>query len=233
MTSAYGDELSFVQKRKGTAEFVYGTDTSAVNLEQDVLFMSDTQRIKAIATMIKTEINESGKNKLFSSWPPPEEEIKFERVVIPPMLSTFLCTLLTTDKPSDRVTRLINSIGQDIIYNSSSGRIKTIKHVQLGIFTKRKTGSKLLLNCLNRLGHSISYDEVNNVETSFAEVQASNKNHRSFVPNNVQPSTFVTFVYDNCDHNPETLSGVSMHCTNGILIQKKISLLIIAKKHRL
>ena len=43
---------------------------------------------------------------------------------------------------------------------------------------------------------------------------------KSFVPNNVQPSVFVTYVYDNCDHNPETLSGVSMHCTNGIMIQK-------------
>ena len=40
------------------------------------------------------------------------------------------------------------------------------------------------------------------------------------MPDSVQPSVFVTFVYDNCDHNPETLSGVTMHCTNGIFIQQ-------------
>ena len=72
------------------------------------------------------------------------------------------------------------------------------------------------------MGHSISYDEVNAVETSFAEDHIHNQLLHSYVPNNVQPSVFVTFVYDNCDHNPETLSGVSMHCTNGIIIQKVI-----------
>ena len=87
------------------------------------------------------------------------------------------------------------------------------------IVTKRKTGSKFLINCLNKLGHAISYDEVSNVETSFAELQANHQSHHSFVPTNLQPSTFVTFVYDNCDHNPETITGVSMHCTNGIIIQ--------------
>ena len=43
---------------------------------------------------------------------------------------------------------------------------------------------------------------------------------RSFVPSIVQPSIFVTFVYDNSDHNPETLSGISVHCTNGIIVQR-------------
>ena len=30
----------------------------------------------------------------------------------------------------------------------------------------------------------------------------------------------VTFVYDNCDHNVESLHGLTMHCTNGIVIQR-------------
>ena len=42
----------------------------------------------------------------------------------------------------------------------------------------------------------------------------------TFVLSNIQPSQFVTFVWDNNDINPESLSGVSMHCTtNGIIIQ--------------
>ena len=76
-----------------------------------------------------------------------------------------------------------------------------------------------MLDSLNHLGHSISYDEVNNVKTSFAELNVKNQSNRSFVPNNDQPSSFVTFVYDNCDHNPEMLSGASLHITNGIIIQ--------------
>ena len=58
------------------------------------------------------------------------------------------------------------------------------------------------------------------VETAVAEEQLYQKKCTSYVPDSVQPSVFVTFVYDNCDHNPKTLSGVTMHCTNSIIIQQ-------------
>ena len=156
----------------------------------------------------------------YSVYPPVAEEIKYENVVVPKLLEVLLKSLLTKDTSlSSRITRLVKSIEQDIIYNSTRGKIKSVKHVQLGLFTKRLTGSKVLIDCLNRLGHSISYHEINNIETTFADVQIRNQCHQSYVPNNVQPSVFTTFVCDNCDHNPESLTGVSMHCTNGIIIQ--------------
>ena len=86
---------------------------------------------------------------------------------------------------------------------------------------KRKIGSRLLIGCLNRLGHSISYHKVNSLETAFAEQQVQHQLVQAYVPPAVQPSTFLTFVYDNCDHNPETLTGATMHCTNGIIIKKE------------
>ena len=58
------------------------------------------------------------------------------------------------------------------------------------------------------------------VETAIAEEQLCQKMYSSYVPDSVQPSVFVTFVYDNCDHNPETLSRVTMHCTNCFIIQQ-------------
>ena len=58
------------------------------------------------------------------------------------------------------------------------------------------------------------------METYFAEIQAKRKCIRSFFPKIVRLSTFVTFVYDNYYHNPENLSGISLHCTNGIIIQR-------------
>ena len=128
--------------------------------------------------------------------------------------------ILTNGPENKRTSRLVKSIGQDILFNSTKGRVKTIKQLQLGVFTKRKTGSKLLIECLNKLGHSVSYYEVNRFETFLAEQQNDNMCLLSYVPNTVQPSTFVTFVYDNCDHNPETLGGQVMHFTNGIIIQK-------------
>ena len=56
-----------------------------------------------------------------------------------------------------------NSIGQDVIYSLLRGRKRTKKHVALALCLKRKTGSKDILTWLNRLGHCISYDEVNRI----------------------------------------------------------------------
>ena len=91
------------------------------------------------------------------------------------------------------------------------------KHVQLAITTKRKTGSRLMLDSVNC--HSISYDKVHNFKTSFSRLNVKNLSNQSFVPNNVQPSSFATFFCDNWDHNSETLSSASLHHTNGIIIQ--------------
>ena len=70
------------------------------------------------------------------------------------------------------------------------------------------------------MGHSISYDEVNLMETKLADDQARMIS-REFVPTNIQPSLFVTFVYANCDHNMESIYGATLHCTNWIIIQVK------------
>lgn len=40
-----------------------------------------------------------------------------------------------------------------------------------------------------------------------------------YCPNIITPSNFVTFVWDNNDINPESVSGATMHCTNGIVVQ--------------
>ena len=122
--------------------------------------------------------------------------------------------------PSERVKRLVKSLSQDIIY-VTRGKLEAAKHTQIGVFVKRKTGSRLLIECLNRLGHAISYHEVNSLEIRFSEEQVEYQLVRVYVPPAVQPSTYLTFVYDNCDHNPETLTGATMHCTNGIIIQRK------------
>ena len=78
----------------------------------------------------------------------------------------------------------------------------------------------MLTERLIKLGTSVSYYEVNRFETFTAENECKNACLQNYVPNNVQPSSFVTFVYDNCDLKPETINAEVMHCTNGIIIQR-------------
>ena len=72
---------------------------------------------------------------------------------------------------------------------------------------------------MNRYGHTISSGEVNLVKTNAAETQASVLS-RTFVPRIMQPSAFVTCVFDNCDHNLESKFKLTMHCTSGTVMQK-------------
>ena len=105
----------------------------------------------------------------FESWPATVNQLEHEICVYPKVLEQFLVNLLSAEKrPSKRVKRVVDSIANDIVYNTSRGQIKTIKHVQLALGVKRKTGSKKVIEWLHSFGHCISYAEVNAVETKLA-----------------------------------------------------------------
>ena len=76
-----------------------------------------------------------------------------------------------------------------------------------------------MITWLNRYGHCISYTDVGLVETKFADDQVQLCSSNGYVSSVMQPSVPVTFVWDNGDHNPMSVYGVSLHCTNGIRIQ--------------
>ena len=177
------------------------------------------EKVKEVAILLRNEIQSVPLT--YEYWPPDETTLLEKITEHPPFLSQFLNTLLTTrySKNSRRKARVIHSLIQDIIYNVTNGNHRTAKHVIFSLCAKRKTGSKQLISWLNRFGHGISYDEVNYLETFLAEEAIKNQSVRSYCPASVQPSVFVTFVWDNNDINPETLTGVSMHCTNGIIVQ--------------
>ena len=57
---------------------------------------------------------------------------------------------------SSRKERLVNSTSADVVYACSGGKFLPSKHISLGVALKSKTGSKLVVNLLNRFGHCIS-----------------------------------------------------------------------------
>lgn len=118
---------------------------------------------------------------------------------------------------SSEATRLVSSIGQALIYHVNNGHKKTSKHVTFPFCIKRKTGSKAVIKWTSKFGHGISYDDILILETHLAIERSKEQDHRSFIPAFIQPSQFVTFVWDNNDINPESIKG--LHCTNGIIIQ--------------
>lgn len=49
--------------------------------------------------------------------------------------------------------------------------------------------------------HSFSYNEVNHTEIFFAYIHGNKRSKQFFILNSNEASAFLTFVYDNCDHN--------------------------------
>ena len=115
----------------------------------------------------------------------------------------------------------VKSIASDAIFSCTSGSVKPLKHTFLGLTVSSVTGSKTLLRALNKMGHSIGYNAVKDLESSFSD--ASYKRGRS-TPDGilVRPDLCLAFAFDNYDVNLDTLNGKdSLHITCGIAYQNR------------
>ena len=219
LKKCFEENLSFYKQSKTSSELIY-SNASLLESGNPMFFCNlfDSQAIERAVKVLRDQIDSCA--ELFSSWLPASEELINTKYHIPRYLEQLLPSVLSRKVAiSERIKRRVSSIGQDIIYNATRGKSKAQKHIQFGLLLKRKTSSKQMINICNRLAHCVSYDEVNIVETALADEQTKSQLYSAHEPINVQPSIFVSFVYHNCDYNPETLSGVTMHCTNGIIIQ--------------
>lgn len=190
------------------------------HLEKRLQPKTINEMILDVACLIRKEVSEMPDT--FSQWPPVPDSLPEASTQLPPTLNSLLISCLSSrsvDRTADKKKLVVNSIGQDMIYNIANGSCPTSKHVKMALCMKRQTGSKEMVTWMNRLGHGISYDEVSSVETFLADESINHKDMKSYCPPSVQPSIFVTFVWDNNDINPDSLTGSVMHCTNGIIIQ--------------
>jgi len=133
------------------------------------------------------------------------------------LLSNIICSN-SNDSIGDPQLRRVNSIASDIVYASTSGRIKMPQHVLLPYGVKVLTGNVELIHMLNRLGHGIAYSQLLEIETAVA-MQWQDRGQ--CVPENIMPNVFTTLAWDNIDKCEETLTGDgTTHRVNGIAIQR-------------
>ena len=186
LIKTFGDSLSFCAVNNRSSEIVYSTSAS-----RDItrnLFKTEKDIIRDTTNIIKSKVKEM--DSLSTSCPASANEIRNKFVKIPHELELFLQTLFGDSAKGDL---LVQSIEQDLIYNSTNGRKKTVKHAQLGILI-RKTGSKYLIETLNRLGHCTSY-KTNVIETHFRETHIANRNE-VYIPKGIISSNHVRFIYN-------------------------------------
>ena len=97
--------------------------------------------------------------------------------------------------------------------------MKPSKHVLIGLGLKSLTGSRKIIEILNRFGHCLSYHTIESIETDLA-MTVSDRNISTPDGLVCEPGLSTAVAWDNYDENSETLSGSgTLHDTVGICYQ--------------
>lgn len=231
----FGGLLQFEDLLENNKLFVIPDNLSKLQLARDMAKLSQQQENRNVPSKMK-EIQQAGlyirdavrANNTEISWPPKPSELCESAVNIPVELKAFLYTVLTgnTEIPMEypqRVQRLINSFGQDIIYGVSGGRQKPPKQILLPYVVKSLTNNVELIQMLNRCGHGIAYSQIEEMNTALClQKMALTPDNEIPLPENIQPYISTTLAWDNIDRLEETLSGAgTSHRVNGIAVQAR------------
>ena len=169
-------------------------------------------------------LSEIKRNETNQTSPPDVEE---DKDIVLTSVSKFLQTLLTGkvaySQPIDRVDRLTNSLGSDLAFAVTGGQTKPPKHIMLPFAVKYLTGNKELIRTLNRLGHGVSYSQVEEIDTALCLQKLERSETDVALPSNIYHGVFTTLAWDNIDRLEETTSGEgTSHRVNGIAVQPRI-----------
>jgi len=145
-------------------------------------------------------------------------------VEIPELLEIFFETLIggpvrKNQSLTDTKKIRIKSIAQDTIYAVTNGRVKPSKHLQLGLALKSLTGSRRVIDIMNRFGAVPSYTAIEGLETELTFTAASTSR---LLPDGLHPVPFLhtSLAWDNFDLFVETINGKdTLHDTVGIAYQ--------------
>ena len=180
--------------------------------------------IDQASSKIRSEIKENTKP---SPWPfHPSDSA--DNLSIPYHLERFLVGLLTGDPDtkctSYRVSTLVQSFSQDLIYAVTCGKHKPPKHFLLPCAVKTLTGNVEMIQILNRFGHGVSYSQLEENETALClQKLATESQLKVTLPTSIKPHIFTNLAWDNIDRLEETLTGKgTSHRVNGIAVQAKV-----------
>ena len=112
-------------------EIVFSDEVATEKAIEWNLDGDENNNIESTAKDIRKEILDHPKT--FTKWPPSIDELYTSEVRIPPKLEKLLINIFSSKgKTTNRLSRLEQSIGQELIYHTTRGTNRQLKHVQLG-----------------------------------------------------------------------------------------------------
>ena len=115
-----------------------------------------------------------------------------------------------------RIQNITFSLAQDLVYNATGGKNWTPKHIGLASTLHQTTRSKELVQLFHNAGHTVSYENVLQIDTALAKItlKSMNMTNGAVIPLNLVSNRFIHFTCDNIDINDSSLDGKnSFHAT--------------------
>ena len=106
------------------------------------------------------------------------EDVANGEVQVPPIVHFFFQHLIggPDSRTNNRAARQrrIKSLSENTVFSVTAGKRKPSKHWQFGLALRSLTASKKVITMMNRLGHCVSYDTIEEVETEMT-IQADSE----------------------------------------------------------
>ena len=123
--------------------------------------------------------------------PPPAETLTLDHAQIPTAVYNFLVWMMSDDtdgtaqsgSTKSDLHRRVKAVGQDLSLTAMA--------------VKNLTGSSQVVSLLNRFGHTVSYNELLELESSMALKTVQKEREQVTVPSNIRPHVFTSFCWDN------------------------------------
>ena len=177
-------------------------------------------QLKSLARHISTEL-QSFPNCL---WPPTPQDLIEEKETVSKMLYNFISWIVSPSahmgkdgfvKLSVNKATIVTQICDNITALTPHSK-PTLSQVLISLSIYAKTGSKLIVDDLKKIGTGISYTETLFILDKWAEWTAK---QGSIIPSCIAKDTMTTHVFDNIDWSNKN-GRLEVHLTNSILIQK-------------
>ena len=230
ISNTYSDKVGFVALDRARGKFqtdlLYSTETNLGTAIKNGYMLGSADHVRDVGLFLRNAISNAFEKANELPWPPTATFLEGMDDPLPPDLRSFLQVVIsgnsTSVSISEKVERLVNSIGQDICRAVTNGKWKLPKHILLSMTLRHLFRSSQLNTLINRLGHAESYTFTLELETALAAAldKASDVLSTQIVGNPIVPSVFHSD-FDNFDQfiNNQLGSG-SVHTAHGIMLQE-------------
>ena len=224
------DDVSFmkVNRDKGDAIsfwLVYNSKTTVSNALARAYTLGSADKYQDVALLLRHDILQAFSLSKGLPWPPTADDMELSsEKLLPPYLVRFLSIVMVGKddlEMSEKMKRLVFSIGQDLCRAVSEGKWKLPKHMLLCMTVRHLFRSKQLTTILHRLGHSESYDFGLELETALAK--ALDEVSTYLTPQIVTGEGNIVFhcEWDNLNKTTTSVHGSNIvNSAGGIMVQE-------------